>query len=62
MFYSTDFEKAVNLMVTAIKEGMPKAEICNRFRKAMNLAIFDSEIKKLKQTYSEMMKVQGIPA
>jgi hypothetical protein len=59
---TSDFEKAMNLMVTAIKKGMPRVEICKRFRKAMSLAIFESERKKLRQTYSDTMKGQGIPA
>ena len=49
-------------MVTAIKKKMPKAEISKRFGKAMGLAIFESERKKLKQVYSDTMKAQGIPA
>jgi|GEM_PF-6544975 predicted chitinase len=58
---TSDFEKAMNLVVVAIKKRMPRAEICNRFRRAMSLAIFDSERKKLKEAFSEAMKAQGSP-
>ena len=51
---STDFEKAVNGMVAAIRRGAPKDEVRELLKKAYQFALSEREVEIANAAYREL--------
>lgn len=58
---ATDFQKKLNLLVRAIKNGLPESDARNQLEEVLKYAIFKSERNMAIKSFVEAMSARGTP-
>ncbi|MDD4531399.1 MAG: hypothetical protein PHH21_01685 [Candidatus Pacebacteria bacterium] len=56
---ATDFQKKLNLLVRAIREGLPEPDAREQLEETLKYALFPSEMEKAQQTFKAEISARG---